>query len=954
MELKNCGLAPRTLKAMNEKKLETVDDFLNLLPQEYYDLTHIPNLEHQHLPGKCIVKAHVNRVRALGGKYDMVKMSATTCYNQPLTITWFRQGYMYARMNTLTGSDVIMLGRVTNDEQYGYQMSAPEYIARVEDTPPVLPKRRKIAGVSKDMAETLWTNLTIYAQEELELPVLEHAGLWPKQELYKKLHFPATINEANAAMSQNRIRHLMYFAANMQNTYPARGEGYKFLNSTLADQYISTLPYPLTHKSEAGDGQQEAIEKLRAEMSSGNKLHMLIQGDVGCGKTTVAFYGVLLAVSSGYQAVIMAPTTVLAKQHYLELSAWVDQQAPQLHVTYLSGETTASQKKKAIAEIKDGTANIIIGTHSVISEAVQYNNLGIAIIDEEHKFGVEQREALVERTNDKVHVVTMSATPIPRSLATVLYGDGCQIVSIKTMPDNRIPVKTAITSSQTRVNETLITELKKGRQAYIVCPRVDIDEKTDKESAMEAAAKYKALLAPLGYEVSALHGKMAKNEIAAIIDNFKSNNIQVLVSTTVIEVGVNTPNATLIVVEDADMFGLSSLHQLRGRVGRGAYESFCLLKSTDVNNERLQAMYLTKDGFRIAEADLAMRGTGNLIGLNQSGSDKYIEMILSHPEEYNTALQEATWMLEHGYTNYIQEKKMLKAADPTQGLYKDIFAAQPISTILTDAHNRILGFNPAADQLLHLSSITDPDWFTALFGKQSGPVIQKAYQSLLAIGGSIAYEDTVSVDDSISLCLSCSASRLITADGTIAVVTNLTDITRIKQELFTRGQQADYDALTGILNRNKAESIISQVARSVPGMFGLLDVNKFKSINDTFGHAVGDQALIAVAQALKAAFRDEDIVMRLGGDEFAVYAKNITTEQSARKCANRLFKAIDEIRIPELQEADRAITISLGVTFSDNTISETFNDLYFRADAAMYDVKGNPGNQLGIAMTGGV
>lgn len=654
MYISDCGLPPHAVKALKRKHIETVEEFMDLCPSNYFTPVQPSSIDQGFLPMQTAISGKAGSYK----RFDaFVGMNVTCKDGTRVFLKWFNQPYIGSQISVFQDRNVIVQGRLSYDPVYGYSISNPDFIDFEEVTGDIIPKRRKIPGISNTVATDMWSKCRIYVQEALELPVLQYAGLSSKQEMYRSLHFPADRIKLDKALQERRLRDMLFFAVSMKQTHPVQGKGFVFTKDDLAQQYIDTLEYPLTSKNEKGDGQKEAIETIRNRTQSGTRLYMLLQGDVGCGKTTVAFYSALLAVSNGYQAVIMAPTTVLAEQHYLKLKAWQESNTPELRIAYLSGELTAKQKKELTSQIAAGKINIIIGTHSVISESVKYHNLGLAIVDEEHKFGVLQREAIKAKADDGIHIINMSATPLPRSLAEVVYGDNCVVASIKVMPGNRIPVKTAVTDNAQKIYAFLLSQLQAGHQAYIVCPRVETDEKTEKESVTEALKRYEAALKGTGYSIATLHGKMKKTEMADAIDRFKKNEVQVLLSTTVVEVGVDVPNATLIIIEDADMFGLASLHQLRGRVGRGQYESFCILASKDVNCERLQTLYRTKDGFVIAEKDSEFRGSGNLLGVNQTGSDKYIDMVRQYPEEYQKANEIANWMIQHGYTAITKERE---------------------------------------------------------------------------------------------------------------------------------------------------------------------------------------------------------------------------------------------------------------------------------------------------------
>ena len=384
-------------------------------------------------------------------------------------------------------------------------------------------------------------------------------------------------------------------------------------NGDLMAQCIENLPFSLT-----GD-QQRALEDIRIDMEDERPMQRLLQGDVGSGKTVVATLSLLKAIENGYQGALMAPTEILAAQHY----EGITEVCRNLGITIelLTGSTTKKEKERIYEGLADGSINMIIGTHTLIQEGVNFHNLGLVIIDEQHRFGVEQR-ARLQQKGTYPHVLIMTATPIPRTMTLSVYGD-LAVSLIKEMPPGRKPVKTyAVDSSyKERLRNFFGKEMAEGRQVYVVCPLVEESEKLDLQAAEELYLELKEYFYK-AYEVGLVHGRMKPSEKDEVMNAFHKGEISLLVSTTVIEVGVNVPNATIMCIEGAERFGLSQLHQLRGRVGRGSHQSYCILVSdskNDVSQERLKLMEQTQDGFELAEQDLLLRGSGQLFGLAQSG-----------------------------------------------------------------------------------------------------------------------------------------------------------------------------------------------------------------------------------------------------------------------------------------------------------------------------------------------
>ena len=386
-------------------------------------------------------------------------------------------------------------------------------------------------------------------------------------------------------------------------------------DSPLLTGFLERLPYQLT------GAQKRVWEEIRADMQGPAVMSRLVQGDVGSGKTVIALLALLLAGLNGCQGALMAPTEVLARQHFETISGMLEEYSIPLKAELLTGSMTARQKREAYERIENGSASIIIGTHALIQEKVNYKNLSLVVTDEQHRFGVRQREALAGKGRTP-HILVMSATPIPRTLAIILYGD-LDISVIDELPKNRLPIKNCVVDTSYR--ETAYRFMKKqvleGRQCYVICPMVEESESLEAENVMD----YSSMLSEeMGGQihVGCLHGRMKQQEKDAVMDAFGRNDVQILVSTTVVEVGIDVPNATVILIENAERFGLAQLHQLRGRVGRGRHQSYCIFMSPSKSKEtkeRLEILNHSNDGFFIAGEDLRLRGPGDLFGIRQSG-----------------------------------------------------------------------------------------------------------------------------------------------------------------------------------------------------------------------------------------------------------------------------------------------------------------------------------------------
>lgn len=450
-------------------------------------------------------------------------------------------------------------------------------------------------------------------------------GLPVFREAVEQMHFP-TGREALLAARRRLVfdeffRFILVLRRMRESNERMKSE-YPMIEVAQTGRLIEALPYRLTK------AQQKVWEEIRADLTSGYAMNRLVQGDVGSGKTILAFLALIMCAANGFQGALMAPTEVLARQHYESLLKLNQEYGLQLRPALLTGSVTAKDRREIYAQIESGEADIVIGTHALIQEKVAYKRLALVITDEQHRFGVRQRESLAEKggvfsgTGKAVNVLVMSATPIPRTLAIILYGD-LHISVLDELPADRLPIKNCVvnTSYRNTAYKFMEKEVAQGRQVYVICPMVEEGEEQELEDVGSYAKKLKAALSP-SVRVETLHGRMRPAEKTRIMEAFEAHHIDVLVSTTVIEVGINVPNATVMLVENAERFGLAQLHQLRGRVGRGDKQSYCIFVSKSERPEtmeRLKILNESNDGFYIAGKDLALRGPGDLFGIRQSG-----------------------------------------------------------------------------------------------------------------------------------------------------------------------------------------------------------------------------------------------------------------------------------------------------------------------------------------------
>ncbi len=438
------------------------------------------------------------------------------------------------------------------------------------------------------------------------------------KEAIQGIHFPVDFDQLAAARRRlvfdEFFKFLFFLRQNKDQTEKLPNE-YQMIETADTVRFLEQLPYSLTK------AQKKVWAQIKNDLNSPYCMNRLVQGDVGSGKTIIALLALLECAANGYQGALMAPTEVLATQHYEDVCAFVEKYHIAFSPVLLVGSMTAKEKKLAYEKIASGKANLVIGTHAVIQDKVAFKNLALVVTDEQHRFGVRQREKLAEKGKEP-HVLVMSATPIPRTLAIILYGD-LQVSIIDELPANRLPIKNCVvgTSYRPKAYTFIEREVRNGRQAYVICPMVEEGESDTMENVIDYTEKLKAAL-PGDIQVAYLHGKMKPSEKNRIMEEFSAKNIDVLVSTTVIEVGINVPNATVMMVENAERFGLAQLHQLRGRVGRGEHQSYCIFINTNESKEstaRLDILNKSNDGFYIANEDLKLRGPGDLFGIRQSG-----------------------------------------------------------------------------------------------------------------------------------------------------------------------------------------------------------------------------------------------------------------------------------------------------------------------------------------------
>ena len=621
----------RTLKGVGEKTeklfakigVTDIESLLSYYPRNYdayEEPVEIQSLEEGAIvaiSATIITGVYVNQVRNL----QVITTTAADLTGK-IAVTWFNAPYL--RSTIRKGSRFILRGRIAR-KQGKLQMEHPEIFtpAAYEE---ILHSLQPIYGLTSGLSNKTIVKLIhqVLNEQNLQAEYLaddykEKYHLADRNFALPAIHFPKNMQELLSARRRLVFDEFLLFILAVQMLKEKTEEApnaFPMHPVWTTEQIIENLPYDLTK------AQLNVWHEIERDLSGQALMSRLIQGDVGSGKTILAFLAMIMTAENGYQAVLMAPTEVLARQHFQAMEKLLqEQQIDFCHPILLTGSDTAKEKREKYALIASKEANLVIGTHALIQEKVQYNNLGLVITDEQHRFGVKQREALTTMGNPP-NVLVMSATPIPRTLAIIIYGD-LDISVIDELPAQRLPIKNCVvdTSYRSKAYSFMAKQISQGRQVYVICPMVEESEGMDGENVLDYTMKLRNVFPP-EIKVAALHGKMKAKEKNAIMEAFAAGEIQILVSTTVVEVGVNVPNATVMMVENAERFGLAQLHQLRGRVGRGEYQSYCIfMQGSDAKetSKRLEILRKSNDGFYIAGEDLKLRGPGDLFGIRQSG-----------------------------------------------------------------------------------------------------------------------------------------------------------------------------------------------------------------------------------------------------------------------------------------------------------------------------------------------
>lgn len=616
------GVGEKTQKLFEKIGVTTVGQLLEYYPRDYELLKEPVPISEAAAGEVCAVRAMVVKspsqkiIRSLSILSVVIQDNSgsmnLTFFNMSFLMNVLRRGgfYIFRGLVQTRGSVKIM------EQPKIY--SEGEYQKLIQF---IQPKYSLTKGLTNQtIQKAIKQVFACYEQEEeyYSKNIIEKYGLLSKEEALHKIHFPADYKELLEARKrlvfEEFFEFLFLLRKNKEITQKLPNE-YFIKDTSQVEQFLRKLPFSLTA------AQSRVWKEIQGDLSGNYCMNRLVQGDVGSGKTMIAVLALLFTASNGYQGAMMAPTEVLAVQHYETIKSYIEKYQLPLQMVLLVGSMTAKQKKEAYMQIEEGKANLIIGTHAVIQEKVLFHSLALVVTDEQHRFGVRQREQLAGKGRNP-HVLVMSATPIPRTLAIILYGD-LHISIIDELPANRLPIKNCVvnTAYRPKAYQFITKQVMLGRQVYVICPMVEEGELEDTENVTEYTQKLRCEL-PSSIKIASLHGKMRPADKNRIMEEFAAHKIDVLVATTVIEVGINVPNATVIMIENAERFGLAQLHQLRGRVGRGQHQSYCIFISSKEKKEtmqRLEILNKSNDGFFIASEDLRLRGPGDMFGIRQSG-----------------------------------------------------------------------------------------------------------------------------------------------------------------------------------------------------------------------------------------------------------------------------------------------------------------------------------------------
>ena len=668
------GIGEKYAQLLGRLSVYTVEDLVGLYPRDYelyqepaFISTLSPDYENTNVVIDGVVSKKIDVYHT--GKLAVISTFINDENGDRIKCTWFNMPFLKSSLKL--GMRYIFRGRFVIKNGIKIleqpQMYTRSQYSEIEGT------MQPIYPLTKGLSNKTVANAVHQALEKFDAGLEKEyipGYVRQKNELAEhnyavvNIHFPKSMEDYIQARKRLAFEEFFLFVLavrSLRNSNERIPNGYIIQNDSRTDDFIEKLPFSLTN------GQKSAWTEVKKNMSGKGLMSRLIQGDVGSGKTIIAVLALMNTAYAGYQAAMMVPTEVLAKQQYDSITKMFNNMGVELNVSLLVGSMTAAAKRKVYEDIENGSTDIVIGTHAVIQEKVIFKNLALVITDEQHRFGVNQRRDLSDKGNNP-HILVMSATPIPRTLAIIVYGD-LDISVIDELPAERLPIKNCVVDESYRPNayKFIENQVHAGRQAYVICPMVEDSENIEAENVIDYAKKLSGEL-PDDIKVEYLHGKMKASQKNEIMEKFSKNEINVLVSTTVIEVGVNVPNATVMMVENAERFGLAQLHQLRGRVGRGGFQSYCIFVSGNKSKktkDRVEILNKTNDGFKIAEEDLKLRGPGDFFGVRQSGDfDFGIADIYTDAKVLKSASEAAGEVLDK---------------DPELGLEENRYLAEKVS-----------------------------------------------------------------------------------------------------------------------------------------------------------------------------------------------------------------------------------------------------------------------------------
>lgn len=628
------GVGPnRATLLRSELGIHTFQDLIHLFPNRYIDRTQFYKINAlQRNNAEVQIVGQITEIKEVGQKRGKRLVATFRDDTGKIDLVWFR-GQKWIRERLKLHTDYVVFGKTTLFNGI-FNMAHPDMELKTDfdkslstAIQPIYPSTEKLSnrGISNRVVCKLMEHLFLHVgttfTESLSEELIDQNALISKKEALLNIHFPKS--QKLLASAQFRLKFEEFFFIQLQLVYKnlihkSKIKGFPFekVGHYFNDFYQHHLPFNLT------DAQKRVVKEIRTDMGSNAQMNRLLQGDVGSGKTIVGFLSMLIAIDNAFQATLMAPTELLAMQHYNGLKPLCD--AVGVTISLLTGSSKTAMRKEIHTRLEDGTLHILVGTHALLEDKVKFKNLGLAIIDEQHRFGVAQRSKLWHKNTSPPHILVMTATPIPRTLAMSVYGD-LDISVIDELPPGRKPIKTVhrFDSNRLKVFRFMRNEIAKGRQIYIVYPLIKESQKLDFKDLMDGYESIAREFPVPDYQISIVHGQMKAADKEFEMQRFVKGETQIMVATTVIEVGVNVPNASVMVIESAERFGLSQLHQLRGRVGRGAEQSYCILmtghKLGNDSKTRMETMVNSSDGFEIAEVDLKLRGPGDLMGTQQSG-----------------------------------------------------------------------------------------------------------------------------------------------------------------------------------------------------------------------------------------------------------------------------------------------------------------------------------------------